>query len=229
MKKWKVSAIVAAVTLIASFEITGVFAYFTDNKEKMNTFTIGNINIELTEPKWDETDEEEHKGVAPGKEITKDPQVTNVGENDAFVFLVVTSPNIRNEYANRVPLFEYDINEGWVDITDNVVEELGSISGGMIGINRTSRRVYAYGTNSELTKLAKGETTSTLFDSVTVTDIIEDKSFENTSYNIMVFAYAIQSDNINSNENGEGKTDPVSVWKVLENQSMGMGGGVILQ
>ena len=48
--------IIAAVVLLLVFVVGGTIAYFTDNDTKTNTFTIGNVDITLTEPLWDLTD-----------------------------------------------------------------------------------------------------------------------------------------------------------------------------
>lgn len=75
--------LVAAIALLAIGGAT--LAYFTDNESATNVFTVGNIDIELTEPNW-----EEPETVLPGITYDKDPTVTNVGANDAWVRVNVT-------------------------------------------------------------------------------------------------------------------------------------------
>lgn len=41
-----IALVVAMIAIIAA----GSFAYFTDTKQADNTFTVGNVKIELTEP-----------------------------------------------------------------------------------------------------------------------------------------------------------------------------------
>ena len=84
MKK-KIVSLALAVCLLAIAAV-GTLAYFTDKTEtKTNTFTVGNVNITLTEPNWDEPET-----VEPGLTYAKDPTVTNVGANDAYIRVDVT-------------------------------------------------------------------------------------------------------------------------------------------
>ena len=75
------------VALMAVFAIGGSLAYFTDTDAKANTFTVGNVDITLTENAWDANDTH----IAdPGVAVAKDPVVTNTGENEAWVRVNVT-------------------------------------------------------------------------------------------------------------------------------------------
>lgn len=51
MKK-KLTLVVTCVVLVAAMVIGGTLAYFTDTKEAKNTFTIGNVKIELLESQY---------------------------------------------------------------------------------------------------------------------------------------------------------------------------------
>ena len=51
MKKKK--TITAAVILLLVFVVGGAIAYFTDTDTRTNTFTIGSVDITLTEDGWD--------------------------------------------------------------------------------------------------------------------------------------------------------------------------------
>lgn len=75
--------IAALVVMLVALLLTGMsIAYFTDEAEVENVFTIGDIDITLTEPSWDE---DEVKDVLPGVEYAKDPIVKNVGDNPAYI------------------------------------------------------------------------------------------------------------------------------------------------
>ncbi|MDY5564655.1 MAG: TasA family protein [Candidatus Limivicinus sp.] len=71
MKK-KITAIALVVCLVAVAVVGGSLAYFTDTDKATNTFTVGNVDITLTEPKW----VEEKATLIPGREIAKDPTIT---------------------------------------------------------------------------------------------------------------------------------------------------------
>lgn len=86
---------IVAIALIACLALTAIagatLAYFTDETEvKENVFTVGNVDIELTEPKWDGEGSKDAPQVYPGEKLAKDPTVTNVGENPCFVRVKVT-------------------------------------------------------------------------------------------------------------------------------------------
>lgn len=86
MKK-KIMALCLAACLAAVAVVGGTLAYFTDSEEAENVFTVGNVDITLTEPNWDA---EEKEDVYPGEPLAKDPTVTNDGANPCFVRISVT-------------------------------------------------------------------------------------------------------------------------------------------
>ena len=51
MKK-KLTLVVTCVVLVAAMVIGGTLAYFTDTKSAENTFTVGNVKIELLESQY---------------------------------------------------------------------------------------------------------------------------------------------------------------------------------
>lgn len=97
----KIVALSMAVLMLAVCVIGGTLAYFTDTTEaKVNEFTVGNVDINLTEPKW--------KGDAtlmPGKSYAKDPTITvGAKSQDAYVFLKLDM----NKYVSLVNLMGVD-------------------------------------------------------------------------------------------------------------------------
>ena len=85
MKKKTVLLGATAVMLVAAMSIGGMLAYFTDTDTKENTFTVGDVEITLTEPSWTE----DSYIANPGVPVAKDPIITNVGANDAYVRMKV--------------------------------------------------------------------------------------------------------------------------------------------
>ena len=79
MSKKKIAVVLAATALAASLIIGGTLAYLTDSDKKTNTFTMGNIDISLAEPNWDDTTD--GKGLVPGDTLVKDPTVTAAAGN----------------------------------------------------------------------------------------------------------------------------------------------------
>ncbi len=101
MKK-KTLALVLALTLLVAGVVGGTLAWLTDQTaEVKNTFTVGDINIGLTETTAD------YKMV-PGNTIAKDPTVTVKANSEAcWLFVKVT------ESANLDDFITYAIAEGW--------------------------------------------------------------------------------------------------------------------
>lgn len=84
-KSRKPLAVLLAVALLAVCAVGGTMAWLTSSPGAVtNSFTIGNINIELTEKTTD------YKMI-PGHTIDKDPVVTvKAGSEDCYVFVEVT-------------------------------------------------------------------------------------------------------------------------------------------
>ena len=101
MKK-KALALVLALTLLVAGVVGGTLAWLTDRTaEVKNTFTVGDINIGLTETTAD------YKMV-PGNTIAKDPTVTVKANSEAcWLFVQVT------ESTNLKDFITYAIAEGW--------------------------------------------------------------------------------------------------------------------
>lgn len=101
MNKRKTLALALTLCMVAILAIGGSLAYFTDTTgPQVNEFTVGNVNINLTEPAW--------KGDAtlmPGVTYAKDPTIT-VGDNsqDCYVFLKMDM----NKYVSLVNLMGVD-------------------------------------------------------------------------------------------------------------------------
>lgn len=101
MKK-KTLALVLALTLLVAGVVGGTLAWLTDRTaEVKNTFTVGDINIDLTETTAD------YKMV-PGSTIAKDPTVTVKANSEAcWLFVKVT------ESTDLKDFITYAIAEGW--------------------------------------------------------------------------------------------------------------------
>ena len=111
MKK-KIISVVLVISLLAIAVAGSTLAYFTDNDEKTNTFTVGNVDITLTEPNWDAQGKEEAKDMYPGEAVAKDPTVKNVGANPAFVRIKVEWPEgVSMSY--RTDYVDNKLGENW--------------------------------------------------------------------------------------------------------------------
>lgn len=104
--KKKILAVGLAVCM-AAIMVTGMtLAYFTAQDDATNTFTLGNVDIELTEPNWTN----EGESLSPSVQYAKDPTVENVGANDCYVRVQVT-------YDSDIVTLG-DLGDGWTLHTD---------------------------------------------------------------------------------------------------------------
>lgn len=110
MKK-KLTAIALVVALLAVAVIGGTLAYFTDTDSAKNTFTVGNVKIDLIEQEKTEqglVDFEQDKLLVPGKSndgnaVSKIVTVKNTGKNDAWVWVDLKIPAylVSSEYPTN--------------------------------------------------------------------------------------------------------------------------------
>ncbi len=79
----KLVTTVVAAALVAVVGIGSTLAYLQDETEgTTNTFTIGDVKIDLDEPTWNP---ENGNDMLPGATVAKNPIVTNVGQTEAFI------------------------------------------------------------------------------------------------------------------------------------------------
>ena len=100
----KTLALLAVVALLCSLAIGNTLAYLKDNDAHKNTFTVGNVLVELTEAKTQHNPATGNIEVIPGADrivanntlvengkiypamtIAKDPTIKNVGTEDAYL------------------------------------------------------------------------------------------------------------------------------------------------
>ena len=107
MKKRSV-ALLCAVMMIVGIAAGGTIAWLTDHTaEVKNTFTVGTIDIDLTESK------DLDLKMTPGKTITKDPKVTVTdGSEDSYVFVKIEKSENYDEF-----LEDYAVTDEWKLVT----------------------------------------------------------------------------------------------------------------
>ena len=92
--------------LLVAVAVLGTMAYLTSKAQVItNTFTVGDINVELTETK----PESRSAKIIPGVDIEKDPKVT-VKANSEACWLFVEVKEEGTFVANKVT---YSIADGW--------------------------------------------------------------------------------------------------------------------
>lgn len=168
MKK-KIVALCLVIALAATAVIGGTLAYFTDDEEATNTFTVGNVDITLTEPNWEGTGSQDAPEVYPGEPLAKDPTVTNSGANPCFVRIKVEGLDCLTPAGMITYRTDYvtgELGDHWVDGGDG----------------------YFYYDQV----LAVGATTDALFDQIVIPTDLENGDAE-TEFNVVVTAEAVQA------------------------------------
>ena len=93
---------VLAIVLVVALSVAGTYAYLTDKTGPVvNTFTVGNVNIDLTEKTTD------YKMVT-GTTINKDPKVTvKADSEDCWLFVKVVKSDNFDDFLTC------NMAEGW--------------------------------------------------------------------------------------------------------------------
>ena len=205
MNSKTIRTIACIISLVAILSVTGIFTYLTDAESTYDKFTIGQIRIEIEEPTWDNAPDYNENGIpdyaeklVPNGVIKKDPQIVNVGENSAYVYLKVKVPIQKvitakedgilenSGRAKETELFTYSINNKWDEIK-SAREQVKNSNG------ETEYNSYVYYYKKALE--ANGDRTQSLFDSVKFANLISNQLNSNI-YQIGLEAYAIQADNL---------------------------------
>jgi hypothetical protein len=181
MKK-KATIAVTALLLVLCFAIGGTLAWLkAETKPVVNTFTYGDINIDLSE-----TTGNEYKMI-PGNDITKDPKVTVEKDSEACWLFVKVEKS--DNYADY--LANYTIADGWT--------ALDGVDG-----------VYYREVNADTAKagtsyqVLKGDTV-TVLDSVKKSDMEAIKNGTVDEPTLTFTAYAVQLDGFNAATNTAAK------------------------
>ena len=169
MKK-KSKKFIKIILIVIAFIITGaIVAYLTDSDTATNVFTMGSVKITLTEPNWNPSN---GQNILPGQPISKDPKINNIGNNPAYVYIKVVNPIVELANGTTGVLFNYTAKSGWTQLEQ--VEQCGY-------------RATTYYYN---TALNASNSTTTLFDSISINDFSGDI---NEDQLLDIYAYGIQS------------------------------------
>ena len=178
-KKKLLLLVLTAAVGCSTFGLT--MAYMTDSEQNTNVITVGDVTVDLTETKWNP---ENGKDILPLETVEKNPQVTNTGSVNTWIFLKVKNPkkNIitvnntskRKNASANVELFSFTANSIWELLSKTESD---------------SEVEYLYGYKDVVTP---GQTTQSLFDSVTAVNYMEGSLGENDALNIPIEAMAIQ-------------------------------------
>ena len=221
LKKQLLRTIIAC-GLVVSVAAGSTVAYLTDTETATNTFTVGNIQIDLEEPGYPGNDSDEVKNIIPNQEITKDPQVENTGDNAAIVYLKVDVPQetftelgidgVKGE-TKLQDLFKLNgLSENWELIKTEASTDADTAK-------TKTTYVYAYRKT-----LDKGTKTDKLFERVQMKNAVENDLSGHVE-DIVITACAIQATDIpdvdlTAGEDGTLRSDSLkTVYDIFLKQS----------
>lgn len=176
--------IMLSAALIVCATVAGTLAWLTDTTDPVvNTFTVGDINITLTES------ENLDLKMVPGRTITKDPKVTvKAGSEACWLFVKVVKS------GNFDSFMTFEIANGWTELTEG-----SGVYYRIVGDKS------ADGATDEPFPVISGNKV-TVKNTVTKADL---NGLTEATYPTLTFtAYAVQKDGINDATTAWGKVNP---------------------
>ncbi|MCR5572542.1 MAG: SipW-dependent-type signal peptide-containing protein [Candidatus Saccharibacteria bacterium] len=208
MTKKKVLAVSAVLGIAALALSAGTLAYFTDKTDAItNTFTVGKVDIDLTEPEADDwglnQDGTAKTVMMPGGEYAKTPTITvKEDSQDAYVFATLKLSDTQDFInAVRESYTPDELSALANGSPENIIAELNKYIGGFdasvwtiknFDINTGTFTIMHNG------KMSAGESVK-IFESIKMPANLKSKAFPEGSFSnvtIDVTAYAIQSEGI---------------------------------
>ena len=164
MKK-KTLALILALVMVFGAAVGGTIAWLTDKTDDVkNTFTVGNIDIDLTET----LPENKTAKMVPGDDIDKNPTaIVKANSEDCWLFVTIEKANDFDKFMT------YDMADGWTALS---------------GVTGVFYRTVAANTADQSFAILK-DNKVTVKDTITVADM----DGVGTNYPTLTFkAYAIQ-------------------------------------
>ena len=191
----KRTLIITLSTLIIAIAAVGTtLAYFTDTDAVTNSFTLGNVSMELTEDLWALPVGQDAMKVMPGTVTPKDPTITiKDGSESAWVFIKVEVSD-----AAALQAAVDAANTTATDLLPGIATSLAPSSWVLMGTPSVSGDVktYYYGYSSIV---AANESTSAIFTAITLPGTVDGSTTYaslNDGFTITSTGYAIQSANV---------------------------------
>lgn len=231
------------IGLIASLAIGGTLSFLTDTEEVTNHFTIGDLDITISEPSWKDEDTPDRPGdgkkLIPGDSREKDPTITSV-VGDSYMRVIVT---IRDKDGNAItdkerldkilqtiyyadPILDkkqkYSLSQlstyNTVNSDFTLIKDKSSSADNTTGI-------YCYNYNSVL---KERESVKFFTNIVVPTDWNQNDLKMLGSYQIEIYAQAIQSENFSSSDDAFRALDAEIEAGTLQEDYATVGGITIL-
>lgn len=201
MKK-KILALCAAFLLSATAIIGGTLAYFTDTDNKTNTFTVGKVDITLTEPNW----KKEQAKLMPSRVIPKDPTITVAADSErAYTFMKV---QLSEDFQELITSYYTNTQKDSQNmLTDWFTTKVGPKI-------MKANLAEGYVILGVLSPKNPGESV-TYFDEVKIPADVDAKMIEaNGDYRIEITACAIQAEGFEG-KNADAQADRLAAYNAL--------------
>lgn len=212
MKKKNILMIALSLCLIAVIAVSGTLAYFTDTTDaSTNTFTMGQVKIDLTESTTDSSSATsgsggiEYVNVMPGDTRSKIVTVTKDTDSaDCYVAVLVQAvPDSSKgipETDDLLKLVNDKVLTGWtVRYLDTARTALLADAADEDENGIPDDAVYALYTYNEI--MTDTEASATLFNEITFPAEEWGNSYATASFDLKISAYAVQSDNFPTGTN----------------------------
>ena len=217
MKK-RMIALAMACTLTVGCAIGGTLAWLIDSTNSVtNTFTVGDINIDLKEHKYDaengklsenETTCNNTYKFVPGDTLPKDPYVTvEKGSEDCYVFIKVEAAN--NQIVNGDDtvnnILDWTIDEKTDENSAGVWTKLNDV----VDVYYTEVSSSTEDTTLNILKDQKVTVSSDVLKSM-----VSVINAQNTKPTLTFTAYAIQKDNL-TDQNSDNVVNAADAWALI--------------
>ena len=163
--------------LVAALSISGTLAYLTDRDSEVNTFTLGDVAIDLTESFA------QGSKLIPGQMIEKKPIITNTGDNDAWVWLTFSIPSALDNYVQGTE----------VGSNANIIHwnPLGATTEGYVSDARVTKAIADGHLDAALTadEIINNNMTWNVFNSLGQGKNVYQETIDGVSYNTYVLLY----------------------------------------
>lgn len=200
----KALMLILCAALLVSATVMGTLAYLTDDDAVVNSFSVGNVTIELNEKDTDNDDytadnvnvdgvtrdKANNYKLTPSQTIEKDPTVfVNTGSDNCYLFVKVENGIAAVETKETAKTIAAQLTaNGWVNVADNV---------------------YIYTKDNAKATVSAGES-KVVFTNFTVDGGADEAALAAAAQkNITVTAYAIQAA-------GFDDATPAQIWEALD-------------
>lgn len=207
-KTTKALAIASGAVVLVAGSVLGTLAFLTDSEQAVNTFTVGNVQIELLEKDIDGSDSDgdgdgydlkNEYHLYPGATYTKDPTITvEEGSENAYVRMILTVYNASGVEALG----------GYTEFIDGISTDWTAYGGPVENTDNSVSYEFRY----KSTVNGESGTLSPLFTKLTVpTDIDGDelKDLVDNGFKMVIDGHAIQAEGFETEE---------SAWTAFEEQ-----------